>query len=173
MPLLTEWVEPKWQRRRGIRRVHIVAVLCAVAAAGGVLAMFNAFGILPAGSSDGDRQLVATVDLRLGTPALAAERGAAQARRDVEAGELKLQTVGPEPGKAEKARAERMTQRYGVVWVHKRGEATAETTAYAEAYNRVMHAEIERRHGNAVADGLTGFDNDRDRRPAVGSKATP
>lgn len=168
--MVSEWVEPKWQRRRGIRRVHIVAALCALAAAGGVLAMFNAFGVLPPASSDGERQLIATVDLRLGTPALAAERGAALARHDVEAGELKLQVVGPPPTKAEKARAERMTQRYGVGWVYK-DKATPLSTAFADAYNRVMRAEIERRHGKVVADGLTGFDNDQ-RRPA-GSKGTP
>lgn len=161
MPLLTEWQEPKWQRRRGVRRVHVVAALCALAAAGGVVAMFTAFGVLPTGASDGERLLIATVDLRLGTPALAAERGAALARHDLEAGELKLQTLGPEPTKAEKARAQRMTQRYGIQWVHKGGEVTPEATAFADAYNRVMRAEIERRHGKAVADGLLGFEDGR------------
>lgn len=159
MPLLTEWVAPKWQRRRGLRRVHLVAVLCAVLAAGGVLAMFNAFGILPTGAPDGERQLIATVDLRLGTPALAAERGAARARVDLEAGELKLQAVGPAPSKAETARAARIQQRYGVVWAHWSEQVTPETTAYVQAYNRVMRAEIERRHGKAVAEGLLGFED--------------
>lgn len=168
--MLSEWVEPKWQRRRGVRRVHLVAVLCALAAAGGVLLMFNEFGILPTGSSNGERQLVATVDLRLGTPALAAERGAAQARADVEAGTLKLQTVGPKPTKAAVARAERMKRRYGVEFVNKSEKVTPEATAYVEAYNRVMHAEIERRHGKEVADGLVGFEETR---PRAGSEGTP
>lgn len=158
MALLTEFVAPKWQRRRGLRRIHVVAVLCSLAAAGVVLAMFNEFGILPAGSSDGDRQLVATVDLRLGTPALAAERGAAQARADIEAGTLKLQTVGPQPAKSAAARAERMKQRYGVELVHRSEKVTPEATAYADAYNRVMQAEIARRHGKEVAEGLAGFE---------------
>ncbi|MFT7723542.1 MAG: hypothetical protein QM788_12065 [Roseateles sp.] len=155
--MLSDFVEPKWQRPRGVRPVHVVAVLCALAAAGSVLGLFNEFGVLPT-DTRGERQLVATVDLRLGTPALAAERGAAQARFDVAAGELKLQTVGPKPSRAEKARAERMTQRYGVAWVRRSEEVTPLASAYAEAYNRVMHAEIERRHGKAVADGLLGFE---------------
>lgn len=156
MALLTEFVEPKWNRPRGIRRVHVVAVLCALAAVSVVLLMFIKFGIVRIDTS-GDRLLVATVDLRLGTPALAAERGAAQARKDVEAGDLKLQTVGV-PTKADKARAERMKQRYGVVSVNRSEEVTPLATAYADAYNRVMHAEIERRHGKEVANGLVGFD---------------
>ncbi len=162
MALLTEFVEPKWQRPRGVRRIHVVAVLFALAAVSVVLLMFVKFGIVHLDTS-GDRLLVATVDLRLGTPALAAERGAAVARADIEAGELKLQTVGPQPGKAETVRAERMKQRYGVTWVHKGTEVTPASTAFVEAYNRVMHAEIERKHGKAVADGLLGFDGAKPR----------
>jgi hypothetical protein len=169
MALLNEFVEPKWQRPRGIRRVHLVAVLFALAAVGVVLVMFNKFGIVKI-STEGDRLLVATVDLRLGTPALAAERGAARARMDLEAGELKLRTVGPAPTKAEKARAERMKQRYGVEWDRYSEQVTPETSAYVDAYNRVMHAEIEKRHGKQVADGLTGFDESR---PGAGGKGTP
>ena len=169
MALLTEFVEPKWQRPRGIRRIHVVAVLFAFAAVGVVLAMFVRFGIVHLDTS-GDRLLVATVDLRLGTPALAAERGAARARMDLEAGELKLQTVGPAPTKAETARAERMKQRYGVAWGRYSEQVTPETSAFVDAYNRVMHAEIEKRHGKSVADGLTGFDESR---PGAGGKGAP
>jgi hypothetical protein len=169
MALLAEFVEPKWQRPRGIRRIHVVAVLFALAAVGVVLAMFVRFGIVHLDTS-GDRLLVATVDLRLGTPALAAERGAVRARMDLEAGELKLQTVGPSPTKAEKARAERMKQRYGVAWARYSEQVTPETSAYVEAYNRVMHAEIEKRHGKQVADGLAGFDATRSR---ADGKSTP
>ncbi|MFG6415339.1 hypothetical protein ACG02S_15685 [Roseateles sp. DC23W] len=165
MALLTEFVEPKWQRPRGIRRIHVVAVLCAFAAVGVVLAMFVRYGIVQIDTS-GDRLLVATVDLRLGTPALAAERGAAQARFDIEAGELKVQSVGPKPGKAELARAARMKQRYGVDSVNKSEQVTPETSAYVDAYNRVMRAEIERKHGKDVADGLLGFEKTR---PTVGA----
>lgn len=157
MALLTEFVEPKWQRPRGIRRIHVVAVLFAVAAVGVVLAMFVRYGIVRLDTS-GDRLLVATVDLRLGTPALAAERGAAQARFDIEAGELKVQTVGPKPGKAQAARAARMKERYGVDWVNRSEQVTPEATAHAQAYNRVMRVEIERKHGKDVADGLLGFE---------------
>lgn len=158
MALLTEFVEPKWQRRRGLRKIHVVAALAAVAAAGLVLHMFSEFGVLDLGSDGGERQLVATVDLRLGTPGLSRERGEARARADVQAGELKLQRVGPAPGKAEAARAERMKQRYGVTWVSHSEQVTPLTTAFAEGYNGVMRAEIERRHGKDVAEGLLGFD---------------
>ena len=169
MALLTEFVEPKWQRPRGIRRIHVVAVLFAFAAVGVVLAMFVKFGIVHLDTS-GDRLLVATVDLRLGTPALAAERGTVRARMDLEAGELKLQTVGSTPTKAEKARAERMKQRYGVDWGRYSENVTPETSAFVEAYNRVMHAEIEKRHGKQVADGLAGFE---DNRPGADGKGKP
>lgn len=156
MALLTEFVEPKWQRPRGIRRVHVVAALCAVVAVSVVLMMFVKFGIVPIDTS-GDRLLLATVDLRLGTPALAAERGAALARQDLEAGQLKLQTLGPKPTRAETARAARMEQRYGVAFVHKGDKLTPESQAFVDAYNVVMRAEIERRHGRDVAEGLMGF----------------
>lgn len=155
--MLTDFVEPKWQRPRGIRRVHLVAVLAALAAVGVVLVMFNKFGIVNI-STEGDRLLLASVDLRIGNPAGAAERGEALARADIEAGELKLQTLGPPPTKAEKARAERMKRRYGVGWVRHSEQITPLTSAYVQAYNRVMHAEIERRHGKDVADGLAGFE---------------
>lgn len=156
--MLSEFVEPKWQRRRGVQRVHVVAVLSALAAAGVVVLMFTKFGVLESGPGGAERQLFATVDLRLGTPALSFERGQARARADVEAGLLKLQRVGPPPSKAEVARAARMKQRYDVEWVNHSEQRTPLTLAYADAYNRVMHAEIERRHGKAVADGLLGFE---------------
>ncbi|KQW52268.1 MULTISPECIES: hypothetical protein [unclassified Roseateles] len=158
--MLSEFVEPKWQRRRGIRKIHVVAVLSAVVSAGAVVLMFNEFGVVQ-GPGGGERQLIATVDLRLGTPALAFERGQARARADLEAGLLKLQRVGPPPSKAETARDARMKQRYGVEWVSRSDQATPLTPAFADGYNGVMRAEIERRHGKAVAEGLLGFENTR------------
>jgi hypothetical protein len=159
--MLSEFVEPKWQRKRGLRKIHLVAVLSAVLAAGVVVLMFNEFGVLESGPGGMERQLIATVDLRLGTPALALERGQARARADVEAGVLKLQRVGPPPSKAEIARAERMKQRYGVEWVTHSEKVTPLSTAFADAYNGVMRAEIERRHGKEVAEGLMGFEQTR------------
>jgi hypothetical protein len=169
--MLSEFVEPKWQRKRGIRKIHVVALLSAVAAAGVVVVMFSEFGIVDMRPGRMERQLVATVDLRLGTPALAFERGQARARADVEAGQLKLQRVGPPPSKVETARAERMKQRYGVVWVSHSEQVTPLTTAYADGYNGVMHDEIERRHGKAVADGLLGFEERR--KPPEHTEKTP
>lgn len=156
--MLTEFVEPKWQRRRGIRKIHVVAVLSSLAALGLVMLMFNEFGVLDTGSRDAERQLVATVDLRLGTPGLSRERGQARARADVQAGELKLQRVGPPPSKAEAARAARMKQRYGVQWVSHSDKVTPLTLAFVDGYNGVMRAEIARRHGEDVAEGLLGFE---------------
>lgn len=159
--MLSEFVEPKWQRKRGLRKIHIVAVLCGLLAAGGVVHMFNEFGVLDGAPGGGERQLVATVDLRLGTPGLSKERGQARARFDVEEGQLKLQRLGPAPNKAEAARAERMKQRYAVEWVTYNEQVTPLTSAYVEGYNGVMRAEIERRHGKEVADGLLGFEETR------------
>lgn len=168
--MLSDFVEPKWQRRRGVRRVHVVAVLIALAAAAGVLLLFSAYGIVDIGPARGERQLIATVDLRLGTPGLAADRGAALARQDLEAGLLKLQTLGPPPGKGAVARAERMTQRYGVGFAHYSEQRTPETEAFVAAYNRVMAAEIERRHGKDVAEGLLGFDDMAPRAASGGTR---
>ncbi|RZJ08341.1 MAG: hypothetical protein EOP39_14085 [Rubrivivax sp.] len=169
MAMLTEWVEPKWQRRRGIRPVHVVAVLCAVLAAAVVVNLFKEFGVVDAGPGQAERQLIGTVDLRLGTPALAAERAALLARADIEAGILKLQTVGPKPTKADVARAHRMEQRYGVIFANKSERVTPETQAFVDSYNQVMREEIERRLGKDVAEGLMGFDKGRPRAVTAGT----
>ena len=149
--MLSDWVEPQWRHRRGVRVVQVVAVLAALLAALSLLGMFNQFG-----ASDGDavkteRQLVAAVDLRVGNPAGAAERGAARARADIEAGLLQLESFGPA---VPAAKAQRLKQRYGFAWVNKGKEATLLTQAHADSYNRVMQAEIERRHGREVLDQL-------------------
>jgi hypothetical protein len=64
-----------------------------------------------------------------------------------------------------------MKQRYGVVWVSHSEQVTPLTTAYADGYNGVMHDEIERRHGKAVADGLLGFEERR--KPPEHTEKTP
>jgi len=148
--MLSDFVEPKWQRPRGIRRVHLVAVLAALAAVGVVLVMFNKFGIVQLSTAD-ERLLIAAVDLRIGNPAGAAERGEARARADIEAGLLQLQVFGAKPAATQ---ARRLKKDYGFAWVHKGKEATPLTQAFADGYNRVMRAEIERRHGRAFVDEL-------------------
>jgi hypothetical protein len=50
-------------------------------------------------------------------------------------------------------------------------QVTPLTTAYADGYNGVMHDEIERRHGKAVADGLLGFEERR--KPPEHTEKTP
>lgn len=149
--MLSEFVEPKWQRKRGIRKIHVVAVLSAVAAAGVVMLMFNEFGVLDSGPGGGERQLIASVDLRLGDAAGAAVRGEGKARADIEAGLLQLEVFGEAPTPAH---TQLMKQRYGLTLIHKGKSSTLRTQAHADAYNGVMRAEIERRHGSEAADAL-------------------
>lgn len=144
----------RWRRPRTI---ELVAAVGALLAAGSVLVVFNRLTAAAGKLGGSEPQLIATVDLRLGNPVIATERGEAQAHKDIEAGLLQLQTfarVEPQsPADAE--RAHHWKTRYGVVWVQKRGASTSVTQAYVAGYNRVMHAEIERRHGRRVADELT------------------
>lgn len=150
--MFPDWVEPKWQQRRGVRKIHVVAVLSALLAAGVVYGLFSEFGVIEANRPGKvERQLVAAVDLRVGNPAGAAERGEAKARADVEAGLLQLETFGDA---VTPAQARLAKQRYGLTWVNKGKSPTPLTQAHADAYNRVMRAEIERRHGREVADEL-------------------
>ncbi|MCE4554527.1 hypothetical protein [Pelomonas cellulosilytica] len=141
-----------WRRpRRGIRALAIGSGLVA---AGVVFVMFNKFGVIKGGTPKPEPQLIGTIDLRLGNPVAVAERGEAKARLDIEAGLAQLLVYGPVPAKADAARAARLKQRYGLVIVHKGQTPTPLLQAYADGYNRVMHAELERRHGREVADRL-------------------
>lgn len=142
-----------WRRPR--TRARIAAVLASLLAATVVFGLFNRFG-LTQGERQPERQLIATIDLRLGNAVFAAERGATQARTDIEAGLLQLQTSSPAESqtRAEAAKARRLEQRYGVTWLHKGGASSAVSEAYMDGYNRVMQAEIERRHGRRAVDEL-------------------
>lgn len=141
-----------WRRSR---RIHFVAALVSVLAAGSVVWMFDTFGIVRA-SDAVDRQLIASVDLRIGDPEAVARQGEARARADIEAGLLQLQTFA-EPladATAEAARARRLKEHLGVAWVYKTTEPTPLALAFVDGYNRVMQTEIERRHGKAAVDEL-------------------
>lgn len=138
-----------WRQPR--KAIRVVAVLSALLAAATVFGLFDRFGIIR-GEAKPERELIAAVDLRIGNPAGAAERGEAKARDDIEAGLLQLQALGPD--KLDAAKARQLKQRYGVSWVHKSAKPTPLTQAFAEAYNRVMLAEIERRHGPELRDEL-------------------
>lgn len=151
--MLSEWVEPKWQRPRGIRTVHVLAVLSALVAAGTVFGLFSSFSFIEAqGPGVADRQLVASVDLRIGNTVLAAQRGEAKAREDIKAGLLQLQTFDRDrpQTRAEAAKAKQLKQRYGITWLHKPEALTPVSQAFVDGYNRVVRAEIERRHGRDV-----------------------
>ena len=154
--MLSEWVEPQWQRPRGIRTVHVVAVLSALLAAGAVFGLFSAFGVAEGhGPGYAERQLLASVDLRIANPAEAFAKGESKARVDVDAGVLQLLNFGKAKptSKADTAKAQRL-KRHGIVWVHKGGVATLKESAYAAGYNHVVQAEIERRHGGDFLDPL-------------------
>lgn len=137
-----------WRRSR---RIHIVAALVSVLAAGSVVWLFDTFGIVRP-SDAVERQLIASVDLRLGDPVAVSQQGEARAKADIQAGLLQLQTFAKAPDDA--AQAQRLKERLGVAWVHKTTEPTPLALAFVGGYNRVMQAEIERRHGKAVLDEL-------------------
>lgn len=139
-----------WRRSR--TRIRIVAVLCSLLAAVIVWALFDRFRVVP-GDTKPPRELIAAVDLRIGNPAGAAERGEAKARADIEAGRLRLEVFGAPPAPA---RAKALKHPDGFAWINAGKEATPLTQAHAEAYNRVMQAEIERRHGREVLEQLMG-----------------
>ena len=151
--------EPGAYGRRRLRPIHGIAVLCSLIAAFAVYTLFDQYRLME-GPGQGDRQVVARVDLRIGNPATWAERGQAAARADIDAGLLQLQVFGPDavPGAsktvAEEARAQRWKTSHGITWVRKAKSPTPLTQAYADAYNRVMQAEIERRHGAPVLEKL-------------------
>ncbi|MEO6278848.1 hypothetical protein [Roseateles sp.] len=143
----------QWHRPRS-RRVQVAAVLASVIAAGTVLYLFDSFGIVGP-STHTDRQLVATVDLRIGNPVVELARGEAKARKDLDDGLLQLQTfLEQPPSKADLARAERLKTRYGVIWISRGAVPTPQSQAYADGYNRVVQAEIERLHGQDFLERL-------------------
>lgn len=155
--MFPDWVEPKWQQRRGIRKIHVVAVLSALLAAGVVYVLFSNFGVIEANRpGQVDRRLVASVDLRIANPAEAFAKGETEARLDIEAGVLKLLSFGKAKlsTKADAARVQRLKQRHGIVWVHKDAEATPKESAYAAGYNHAVQTEIERRHGADFVERL-------------------
>jgi len=137
-----------WRRPR--KAIRVVAVLCSVLAAATVYGLFDRFRVQQ-GEAKPEKQLIAAIDLRIGNPAGAAERGEAKARADIEAGLLQLETFGEA---ITPAHAQLMKKRYGLTWINKGKSPTPLTQAHADAYNRVMRAEIERRHGREVADNL-------------------
>lgn len=135
-----------WRRNR--TRIRIAAVLASLLAAGIIWALFERFRVPPAETKPA-RELIAAVDLRVGNPAGAAERGEFKARADIEAGLLQLETFGPA---TPAAKVQRLKHRFGITTVSKGMQATPLTQAHADAYNRVMQAEIERKHGREALD---------------------
>lgn len=153
-----------WRRNR--TRIRIAAVLASLVAAGIIWALFERFRVPPAETKPA-RELIAAVDLRVGNPAGAAERGGAKARADLEAGLLQLETFGPA---TPAAKAQRLKQRWGIAVVGKGRQATPLTQAHADAYNRVMQAEIERKHGREALEQVL---RELDLGPALAKEPSP
>ncbi len=141
-----------WRRSRKGARIAALAV--SLVAAVVVFGLFNRFGTPPKGEVKPERQLVASVDLSIGNPVVSAEKGEARARADIEAGKLELHVYGPAPSEDDNAQARRLKQRYGITRVYKGKTGPEVALAFADGYNRVMRAEIERRHGRELADRL-------------------
>jgi len=135
-----------WRRNR--TRIRIAAVLASLLAAAVIWGLFERFRV-PAGETKPQRELIAAIDLRVGNPAGAAERGEARAKADIEAGLLQLEIFG---GPVAPAKAQQLKQRFGITMVSKGKAATPLTQAHVDAYNRVMQAEIERKHGREALD---------------------
>lgn len=144
--LADELLGKGWQRSR--TRIRVLAVLCSLLAALIVWALFDRFRVVATNDKPA-RELIAAVDLRIGNPAGAAERGEAKAKADIEAGLLQLEVFGTPLAPA---RAQRLKQRFGLAVLTKAKEATPLTQAHADGYNRVMRAEIERKQGREVLD---------------------
>jgi hypothetical protein len=144
---------PGW--RRPLKRIRVVALLCAALAGVIVFSIFDKVHA-PKGEAKPEQQLIASIDLSIGNPAAAFARGETRAKADIEAGVLKLQTFGlvDPPSKADAARAERLKKRYDIVWVNAGRNMTAMTQAFADGYNSVSEPEIERRHGKDVLERL-------------------
>lgn len=141
-----------WRRSR---RIHFVAALVSVLAAGCVVWLFDTFGIVRA-SDAVERQLIASVDLRIGDPEAVGQQGEARAKADLKDGLLQLQTFAKPlaDAAAESTRAQRLKDRWGLSWVYKKTTPTPLGEAFVSGYNRIMLAEIERRHGKAAVEEL-------------------
>lgn len=160
-----------WRRSR--KGARIVAIGASLVAAGVVFGLFNRFGTPPDAEVKPARELIASVDLSVGNPVVAAANGEARARADIEAGRLELHLYGPPPGEDEAAQARRLKQRYGITRVYKGKTGPEVALAFADGYNRVMRAEIERRHGRELADRLLPRHDSAANVAAAASKEAP
>lgn len=158
-----------WKRRRGLRKIHLVAVLIAVAAPLVLAGLFKQIEHAKA-SARPERQVFASIDLRIGNPVFSAQQGEEQARKDIEAGTPQWQTLAAEPTAtpATKAKAALLKERYGLTRRYHGEVHDPVVLAYVEAYNRVVQAEIERKFGPEV---LKRLQRDEDPHPAKPDQA--
>jgi hypothetical protein len=130
--------------RRSLTRIRVVAVLCSLLAGGVVFAIFN--GVARGrGEARPEKLLIGSIDMGIAYR----EQGQTQARADIASGLLQLLFFGPDeaPTPEDAARDERLKRRYGVARVRRGDAPTPQTQAYVDGYNRVVKAEIKRRHG--------------------------
>ena len=138
-----------WRRPR--RRIQAVAVLCSLLAGALVFGIFNGVS-RSRGEARPEKLLIGSIDMGIAYR----EQGQTQARADIASGLLQLLFFGPaEPRTDDEAmRAEKLKRRYGIVRVSRGDAPTPQSQSYVDGYNRVVRAEIKRRHGQPFLDEL-------------------
>lgn len=77
--------------------------------------------------------------------------GRADARKDLQAGKLNIETMGPPPAPWEGAYEKLLKERHGITYSWVAGCIVNDrVSGHARAYNQIMEAEIERRFGKDV-----------------------
>lgn len=75
-------------------------------------------------------------------------KGRADARKDLQAGKLRIETMGPPPAPWEVTYVKLLKERYGITYSWVAGCIVNDrVSGHARAYNQIMEAEIERRFG--------------------------
>lgn len=79
--------------------------------------------------------------------------GRADAQKDLKAGKLILETMGPPPAPWERTYEKLLKERYGITYSWVAGCIVNDRVmGHADGYNEIMAAEIERRFGKGVLE---------------------
>ncbi|OYW35423.1 MAG: hypothetical protein B7Z42_14700, partial [Brevundimonas sp. 12-68-7] len=82
---------------------------------------------------------------------LAEIKGRADARKDLRAGKLRLETMGLLPAPWERTNEDLLKERYGIQYSRVAGCVVSdELIGHAKGYNQIMTAEIHRKFGDDV-----------------------
>ncbi len=80
-------------------------------------------------------------------------QGRADARKDLQAGKLRMETMGPPPAPWEGTYERLLKERHGIEYAWVAGCIVSErVVSHATSYNEIMEAEIDRRFGKGVLD---------------------